>query len=77
MDDLTRPHRQIYFSILQRKVLTPNDFASLQDLMQRLLAFSVTTNHRQTFRLAVHKKGSHCNATKVGLPYGQRGLENT
>jgi hypothetical protein len=29
----------IYFSILQRKVLTPNDFSSLQQLADRLLAF--------------------------------------
>ena len=32
---------EIYFSIVQRKVLTPNDFSSLQELQQRLLAFSV------------------------------------
>lgn len=30
---------EIYFSIVQRKVLTPNDFASLADLEQRPLAF--------------------------------------
>src|SRR5690348_15302070 len=30
---------EIYFSIVQRKVLTPNDFSSLADLQQRLLAF--------------------------------------
>ena len=30
---------EIYFSIVQRKVLTPNDFHSLQELEQRLLAF--------------------------------------
>lgn len=30
---------EIYFSILQRKVLTPNDFASLQELQERLLCF--------------------------------------
>ena len=29
----------IYFSIVQRKVLTPNDFKSLTELEQRLLAF--------------------------------------
>jgi hypothetical protein len=28
-----------YFSIVQRKVLTPNDFQSLNELEQRLLAF--------------------------------------
>ena len=30
---------EIYFSIVQRKVLTPNDFQSLNELEQRLLAF--------------------------------------
>jgi hypothetical protein len=30
---------EIYFSIVQRKVLTPNDFASLAHLQERLLAF--------------------------------------
>jgi hypothetical protein len=30
---------EIYFSMVQRKVLTPNDFKSLDELEQRLLAF--------------------------------------
>jgi hypothetical protein len=30
---------EIYFSVIQRKVLTPNDFGSLQEVAQRLLAF--------------------------------------
>ena len=30
---------EIYFSIVQRKVLTPNDFPDLDTLEQRLLAF--------------------------------------
>jgi hypothetical protein len=30
---------EIYFSILQRKVLTPNDFESLQELESRILSF--------------------------------------
>jgi hypothetical protein len=30
---------EIFFSIVQRKVLTPNDFASLDDVADRLLAF--------------------------------------
>jgi len=30
---------EIYFSIIQRKVLTPNDFSSLQDVQDRLLGF--------------------------------------
>jgi len=30
---------EIYFSIVQRKVLTPNDFADLAEVESRLLAF--------------------------------------
>jgi hypothetical protein len=30
---------EIYFSVVQRKVLTPNDFASLSRLKDRLLRF--------------------------------------
>jgi hypothetical protein len=30
---------EIYFSIVQRKVLTPNDFVNLEEVEQRLLAF--------------------------------------
>ena len=36
---------EIYFSILQRKVLTPNDFPSLDALSRRILAFQL---HYQT-----------------------------
>ena len=36
---------EIYFSVVQRKVLTPNDFASLEDLEQRLLAFQEHYEH--------------------------------
>jgi len=30
---------EIYFSVVQRKVLSPNDFSSLAELQERLLAF--------------------------------------
>ena len=30
---------EIYFSIVQRKVLTPNDFTDLSEVQERLLAF--------------------------------------
>ena len=30
---------EIYFSVIQRKVLTPNDFADLAEVEARLLAF--------------------------------------
>jgi len=36
---LAQSQIEIYFSIVQRKVLTPNDFKSLNELEQRLLAF--------------------------------------
>ena len=32
---------ELYFSILQRKVLTPNDLYSLDELIQRLVPFSI------------------------------------
>jgi hypothetical protein len=35
---------EIYFSILQRKVLTPNDFASLEEVEQRLRLYGELTN---------------------------------
>src|SRR5205823_2998394 len=37
---------EIYFSVLQRKALTPNDFASLEQLQERLLSFQ---DHYSTF----------------------------
>jgi hypothetical protein len=48
---------EIYFSIVQRKVLTPNDFASLAALQHYLLAFQAryqvtATPFRWTFTRA-------------------------
>jgi DDE superfamily endonuclease len=37
---------EIYFSIVQRKVLTPNDFASLEDVEQRLRLYEVLSNQQ-------------------------------
>jgi hypothetical protein len=39
---------EIFFSIIQKKVVTPNDFASLDDLSSTLLAF--TSRYDQTAR---------------------------
>jgi len=39
---------EIYFSILQRKVLTPNDFHSLEQLQQTILAFQERYSTRAT-----------------------------
>ena len=35
---------EIYFSIIQRKVLTPNDFASLEEVEQRLRFYEELSN---------------------------------
>lgn len=37
---------EIYFSIVQRKVLTPNDFASLAEVEQRLLLYEQLSNRQ-------------------------------
>lgn len=39
---------EIYFSILQRKVLTPNDLTDLDDLAERVLAFQTRYNATAT-----------------------------
>jgi hypothetical protein len=36
---------EIYFSVVQRKLLTPDDFADLDELTARLLAFETRYNH--------------------------------
>ena len=42
---------EIYFSIIQRKVLTPNDFASLEEVEQRLLFYEELSNqHPRPFK---------------------------
>jgi DDE superfamily endonuclease len=35
---------EIYFSVIQRKLLTPDNFSSLQELAQRLTAFEIRYN---------------------------------
>lgn len=35
---------EVYFSMVQRKVLTPNEFASLEDLEQRLWLYEALSN---------------------------------
>lgn len=35
---------EIYFSIVQRKVLTPNDFASLEEVQERLRLYEELSN---------------------------------
>jgi hypothetical protein len=36
---------EIYFSVVQRKVVTPNDFYDLTDVENRLMAFQDLYNH--------------------------------
>ena len=46
---------EIYFSVVQRKVLNPNDFADLDALAARLTAFErPLQRHRDPVRLALH-----------------------
>lgn len=60
---------EIYFSIVQRKLLTPNDFRSLQQLAQRLLAFE---RHYQTmakpFEWRFTRKDLHALLHKLNRP---------
>jgi hypothetical protein len=35
---------EVYFSLVQRKVLTPNDFANLQEVKLRLCLYEESTN---------------------------------
>jgi hypothetical protein len=57
---------EIYFSIVQRKVLTPNDFLSLVQLEQRLLAFQ--KHYQQTaspFQWTFTRKDRNALLTKL------------
>jgi hypothetical protein len=60
---------EIYFSVIQRKVLTPNDFRSLPQLAQRLLAFE---RHYQTiakpFEWRFTRKDLHALLRKLHFP---------
>jgi hypothetical protein len=53
---------EIYFSILQRKVLTPNDFSSLQELAERLLAFE---RHYETIAQPFEWRFTRQNLTRM------------
>ena len=57
---------EIYFSIVQRKVLTPNDFSSLVELEQRLLAFQ--RHYEQTaapFKWTFTRRDLHTLLAKI------------
>jgi hypothetical protein len=51
---------EIYFSVLQRKVLTPNDFASTQELEDRILQFQDHYEHiARPFKWKFTRKDLH------------------
>ena len=53
---------EIYFSIVQRKALTPNDFASLADVQDRLLGFQ---KHYQKIARPFQWKFTRCDLLKL------------
>ena len=68
-------HFEIYFSIVQRKILVPNDFQSLADVAHRLLAFQDyyiqsakpffwNFDHRQLSEFTVRLADTHTDACK-------------
>ena len=57
---------EIYFSIVQRKVLTPNDISSLADLEQRLLAFQCHYQRSASpFKWTFTRRDLHALLTKI------------
>jgi transposase len=64
---------EIYFSIVQRKVLTPNDFLSLAQLEQRLLNFQ--KHYQQTaspFQWTFTRKDLNALLTKLSAKAARR-----
>jgi hypothetical protein len=63
---------EIYFSIVQRKVLTPNDFADLDTLEQQLLAFGRRYQQiAQPFQWKFTRADLDHLAQKLDLPAAQ------
>jgi hypothetical protein len=67
---------EIYFSIVQRKVLTPNDFSSLADLEQRCLAFQFHYERSASpFKWTFTRRDLHALLAKIaGKTAGCRSL---
>jgi DDE superfamily endonuclease len=72
---------EIYFSVAQRKLLTPNDFHDLDELETRLLAFELLPTDRHTVRVEIHQSrpqrlldriNAHENAQLTPLGSGGR-----
>ena len=53
---------EIYFSVVQRKVLTPNDFVSLSAVAERLLSFQ---NHYEQIARPFQWKFTHANLQEL------------
>ncbi|HEY6353629.1 MAG TPA: transposase, partial [Burkholderiaceae bacterium] len=51
---------EIYFSIVQRKVLTPNDFPCLEARRAAGEFRALLRKHRASVRMEVHPRGSQC-----------------
>lgn len=66
---------EIYFSILQRKVLTPNDFTSLAEVRERLLAFQVLYEQTaQPFEWKFTRQDLHELIAKIKIPAQSAGF---
>jgi hypothetical protein len=60
---------EIYFSILQRKALTPNDFADLDAVAHRLLSFDRRFSQRaEPFHWHFTREALDRLLTKLGAP---------
>src|SRR5215475_2309121 len=57
---------EIYFSIVQRKVLTPNDFASLEEVEQRLHLYEALSNRQpRPFKWTFTRRDLHTLLLKI------------
>jgi hypothetical protein len=56
---------EIFFSIVQRKVVKPQDFADLEDLIERLLAFQDRYKPPPDLPVALHRKSPDRHLTKI------------
>ncbi len=64
---------EIYFSVLQRKALTPNDFSSLKELEERLLLFQERYSAiAQPFQWKFTRRDLRNLLARVGDPQGRR-----
>jgi hypothetical protein len=64
---------EIYFSIIQRKVLTPNDFADLEALRLRLALYEALSNQSPTpFQWKFDRTKLTALLAKIGPSHGPR-----